>query len=470
MTDTPHQQSPQGPISSSPSARRRGLRATAAVSALLASTLAIGSLAAASSQASPVQHDVSPSAQGRHHAVSWLVAANTAAKRVDVADPRTGKVTGSLTGIVMGTHAGTIQLGGGRVALMDESKPQLDIVTIDAKGRPAVSQHYAIPSLAGEWVHAAWMSTDTGRRYVAVGSELEGTTQQVTVIDLRTNRTSTVKIPISQVATPSGMGTEEMEVFLVGSPLRLVVSAGGHLDAYRLSDVLDSDGQTPKLHSSAPLSAYPHGPVINNSGTVIGSDVALGVQTVKVDRRGFGPATFTLYPLPSVESYRPLMAPDGTTAVGTQAAASTPGTAADKVPALLTTSSTRTSAISSVDLGTGSFTRAVATRDYAAAVVSGASGDNLVTVDRSSRTGLFNGNKEVIPLSKAPATTPRFLAGSPDGRTLFLGRSGSKIVTVVKPGTQKTRTSQITLPAALPDSLYLTTVSPDTKPYDLMGR
>jgi hypothetical protein len=437
--------------------------------------LAVGSLSSASSQASPTPQRGAAASQKQARpahpkgADSWLLAANPTAKRVDIASARTGKITGSLTNITMGTHAGTIQLGGGRVALMDESKPQLDVVRIDAAGRPSIEQHYGIPSLAGTWERAAWMATDTGRRYIAVGSDFDGsTTQQVTLIDLAQHKARTVKLPVSQVATPSGMGTEEMEVFLVGSPLRLVISAGGHLDAYRLSALLN--GATPKLDASTPLSAYPHGPIANSSGTVIGSDVALGVQTVKVNRRGFGPATFSLYPLPSVQSYRPLMAPDGTTAVGTQAGATAANTPAAKTPALLTASSTRSSAISSVNLGTGSFTRAVATRTYAAAVVSGTSGDNLVTVDRSSRTGLFNGAKEVTSLSKAPATTPRFLAGNPDGKTLFLGRSGSKIVTVVKPGTRKVSTSQITLPAALPDSLYLATVSPDTKPYDLIGR
>lgn len=402
-------------------------------------------------------------------ATSWLLAANPTAKRVDIADARTGRITGSLTNIQLGTHAGTIQLCGGRVALMDESKPQLDIVRIDAKGRPAVEQSYRIPSLAGHWERAAWMATDTGRRYIAVRSDFDGSTvQQVTLIDRVQHKARTVKIPISQVATPYGMGTEEMEVFLVGSPLRLVVSAGGRFDAYRLSPMLN--GAAPKIDSRTPLSGFPHGPIVNNQGTAIGSDVAVGVQTVKINRHGFGPATFSLYPLPSVQSYRPLMAPDGTTAVGTQAGASAPSTAADKKPALLTTSSTRSGAISSVNLGTGTFTRAVATRDYAAAVVSSGSGDKLIMVDRAARTGLFNGNKEVTSLPKAPTTTARFLAGSPDGKALFLGRSGSRTATVVKPGVRRTQTSQITLPAALPDSLYLTTVSPDTKPYDLIGR
>jgi hypothetical protein len=337
--------------------------------------LAVGSLSSASSQASPTPQRGAAASQKQARpahpkgADSWLLAANPTAKRVDIASARTGKITGSLTNITMGTHAGTIQLGGGRVALMDESKPQLDVVRIDAAGRPSIEQHYGIPSLAGTWERAAWMATDTGRRYIAVGSDFDGsTTQQVTLIDLAQHKARTVKLPVSQVATPSGMGTEEMEVFLVGSPLRLVISAGGHLDAYRLSALLN--GAAPKLDASTPLSGYPHGPIANSSGTVIGSDVAVGVQTVKVNRRGFGPATFSLYPLPSVQSYRPLMAPDGTTAVGTQAGATAANTPADKTPALLTASSTRSSAISSVNLGTGSFTRAVATRTYAAAVVS----------------------------------------------------------------------------------------------------
>lgn len=475
---TPRPHHDDGRPVSNPTTRARPSRSriVATVSAMTAATLAAGCLTAGPGRAA-TPAPASRTAQARPgHAADrspWVLAANPTAHRVDVASAATGKVTGSLTGVELGTHAGTIQLGHSRVAFMDESKPQLDIVRIDDAGRPTVEQHFAIPSLAGDWERAGWLATDTTRRYIAVGSDFDGsTTQQVTLIDLRHRDARTIKVPVSKVATPSDTGTEEMEVFLVGSPLRLVVSAGGHLDAYSFSAAwrAGQTASTPRLDTSTPLSGYPHGPIVNSRGTVIGSDVAVGVQSVDVTRSGFGAARFSLYPQPSEQSFRPVLAPDGTMAAGTQAGASAPGTAADRKPALLTTSSTRTPAISSVNLGTGSFTRAVATRGYAAAVVSGASGDTLVTVDRSSRTGLFDGHKEAVSLSRAAATTPRFLTGSPDGRTLFLGRSGSRIVTVLTPEARTVTASQISLPAALPDGLYLTTVDPGSSPYDLIGR
>lgn len=480
----PHDRTPRpdrtvrhGRTPSTPAARPRptGLRLTATVSALVAATLAVGSLTAGPGHASAPAPQ-SPARTRPGHAENhspWVLVANPTAQRVDVAGPSTGRVTGSLTGVKLGTHSGTIQLGHGRVAFMDESKPQLDVVRIDDAGRPTIEQHFAVPSLAGDWERAGWLTTDTSRRYVAIGSDFDGsTTQQVTLVDLRMRTSRTVKVPVSQVATPSGTGTEEMEVFLVGSPLRLVVSAGGHLDSYLFSAAwrAGQSASTPRPAGSTPLSGYPHGPIVNSAGTVIGSTVAVGVQTVRVDRRGFGPATFSLYPQASEQSFRPVMAPDGTTAAGTQSGATAAGTAADRKPALLTTSSTRSSAIASISLGTGSFTRAVATRDYAAAVVSDGDGDRLVTVRRSPATGLFNGSRKVVSLSRDAATTPRFLTGAPDGRILFLGSSGSMAVTVLQPGARRATASQIELPAALQDDLYMTTVSPDSRPYDLMGR
>jgi hypothetical protein len=53
----------------------------------------------------------------------WLVTADPTAKRVYVNDAVTGRRTATLSGIEFGTHAGSVQLGHGRIAFMDESKP-----------------------------------------------------------------------------------------------------------------------------------------------------------------------------------------------------------------------------------------------------------------------------------------------------------------------------------------------------------
>ena len=117
----------------------------------------------------------------------------------------------------IGVHAGTVQLGHGRVAFMDESRRQLDVVSINGSGVPRISAVYAIPVLTGTWKRAAWLATDHSRRYLAVGSDFDGsTTQQVTIVDQKTGGTHTAEIPVSQVNVTGGTGTEEMEVFLVG--------------------------------------------------------------------------------------------------------------------------------------------------------------------------------------------------------------------------------------------------------------
>ncbi|PZF56166.1 hypothetical protein DEI92_15305 [Curtobacterium sp. MCBD17_034] len=464
------------------SIHRRGA-ALLSVAAALAIVTAAGSPAVATPATST--HGGTDSTRGASSSGStWLIAADDTADAVYVVDPRSGTITGTLHGVELGTHAGTLQLGNGRVAFMDESKPQLDVVDITTGGRPVIREHVTIPSIVDKWERAGWLATDPSHRYVAVGSDFDGsTTQQVTVVDTRTGGAHTITLPVSSVSTPSGTSTEEMEVFLVGSPLRLVVTAGGHLDAYALAPILRGV-QHPVAFAQAPLSAYPHGPVVNASGTVIGSDVAVGVQTVQVTRDGFATAGFTSYPKPSIESYRPVMAPDGTTAVGTQAGATTAGTTWDRTPVTLTTTSTGNEHITSVDLGVGAFSRTAATTQYAAVAVTGATGDRVAFVARDARTGFFNGAvrstalaglaNEPTPGSGTAAATTRFLAASPEGSTVFVTRAGEGQVTelaVSGRNASTVRTARtIQLPSALSDGGYLAVVSTTTRPYDLIGR
>lgn len=448
--------------------------AVIATAALAVVAMAVPAAAWASQPQHPATYRNSTSPQ-------WLLVADTDARSVSVANATTGAVTGTLTGITFGAHAGTVQLGQGRVAFMDESKPQLDIVAISPTGTPRITAHYPIPSLVGAWTRAAWLATDPSRRYLAVGSDFDdSTTQQVTLIDQKTGRAQTAELPISEVNVSGGVGTEEMETFLVGNPLRLVITAGGHLDAYLVSPILAGNTH-PTAFASAPLSAYPHGPIVNNAGTVIGSDVALGVQTTHITRDGFGASTFALYPKPSVQSYRPLMAPDGTTAVGTQAGLTPTGTSWDRIPAYLTTASTASPKVTSVPLGTGQFTRAAATINYAAAELTGASGDRVILVQRNPRTGYFNGpvtSFTLQPLANEPRpgqTTAtggvRFLTATPDGSHIFVTRGGEGTVTELDVrGTRVTGTRTITVPFSLSNGGYLTTIDPNTPPYDLSGR
>ena len=85
---------------------------------------------------------------------SWLVTADATAKELYVNNAVTGENTDTLNGMTLGTHAGSVQLGGGRIAFMDESKPQLEILSIDSSGKASIDQHYAIPNDDGHWKRA----------------------------------------------------------------------------------------------------------------------------------------------------------------------------------------------------------------------------------------------------------------------------------------------------------------------------
>ncbi|MFT3872345.1 MAG: hypothetical protein QM714_06805 [Nocardioides sp.] len=443
--------------------------------AMLAGALTIAALTPTSAVAQPAQD------RQRGAAQEWLLVADTVAEQVYVVGADSGQVTGTLSNVELGTHAGTLQLGGGKVAFMDESKPELDVVKVNSAGVPRIIAHYPIPNPDGEWERAGWMAADPTHRYVAVGSDFDGsTTQQATIVDLRTGRSHTAELTVSAVQTPSGLSNEEMEVFLVGQPLRLVVSAGGHLDAYRVSDIMAGRSH-PKAFARTALSAYPHGPIVSADGTVVGSTVALGHQTVRITKSGFGASAFSLYPRPSVESYRPAMAPDGTTALGSHAGATEVGTTWDQTPAYLTIGSTRRAGLRTVVLGEGSATRVTPTDDYAAVALTSGSGDKLLLLKRNTRTDAYTGGLKSValeplengPVAGEPTTgkATRYLTATPDGDHVFVTRGGEGTITEIDvTGTKPVSTRTITVPSALSNGGYLITIDANQKPYDLVAR
>ena len=413
---------------------------------------------------------------------SWLVTADATAQELYINNAVTGENTDTLNGITLGTHAGSVQLGAGRIAFMDESKPQLDVLSIDSSGKASIDQHYAIPNNDGRWKRAGWLSTDTSRHYVAIGSDFDDSTdQRVTVVDLEKDTEQTADITTSEVtlAATGETGTEEVETFLVGDPLRLVVTAGGHLDAYSVSAIMRGDAH-PTPVATTPLNAYPHGPIVNADGTVIGSDLATGVQTVGVTDTGFADSQFSSYPQASVESYRPRMAPDGATAVGAQAGATEKDAGWDTIPAYLTSASMTSGKLTSVNLGSGSFTRVAVTPQFAAVSLTSGSGDSLVLVKKGD-DGAFNGEQTTValdPLKNGPVVgqpagkaSVRFTAATDDGSSAFVTRGGEGQITQIDTSTANPVVLRtITVPSDLSDGGYLTTVDSEVKPYDLSGR
>lgn len=82
-------------------------------------------------------------------------------------DARTGRRTGSIARIAVGDHAGILQLGGGRIALMDESRPRLDVVTISATGTPRITATVPVPNPRGRWERAGWLATEPDPERIA---------------------------------------------------------------------------------------------------------------------------------------------------------------------------------------------------------------------------------------------------------------------------------------------------------------
>ncbi len=411
----------------------------------------------------------------------WLLTADPKEHALYVNNVVDGNQTGAIKGIDLGVHAGTIQLGQGRLAFVNESKPSLEILEVDGDGKPKIGRSFNIPNPKGKWERAGWIATDKNARYIAVGSDFDASTvQEVTLVDLENNGAWTVSLPINEVtlATTGKTGIEEMHTFLAGDPLRLVVSSGGKLDAYLVSDIT-SGNPTPKLHSSTPLGAYPHGPLMSQTGDVIGSTLHTGVETIPLTADGFGESAAASYQAGIGQSYRPRMAPDGKTFIGSQAGRVDKGAAWDKIPAYLMSGSVTEGKTALTPLGQGIATRAAVTSRFATVVLTQDGSDNLIMIDRSSDTGLYDGKKSAValePLKAGPVAgqdskkaEARFIAATQDGESVFVSRGGEGTVTEIDTAESKTKRT-ITFPTKLASGGYLAVIGSSGDPFDLGGR
>jgi hypothetical protein len=396
----------------------------------------------------------------------WFVVADPAVSALYVVDARTGQRTGTLRDVELGSHAGTVQLGDGRLGFVDESGPSFDVLRISRHGRPKIEESFPIPARAGEWNRAGWISTDPAHRYVAVGSDKDdSTTQQVTVVDLRRDKARTAVLTTHEVtlATTGETGTEEMETYLVGSPLRLVVTAGGRLEAYDVRAILRGD-RRPEVVASTKLGAYPHGPVVAADGSALGTTLHDGIQTVRVRGDRLRGSADVDYRPGVVQAYRPRMAADGTTYASTQA-----GDPAG--PAYLLSGSLASGRLQTVRIGDGVASRVALGADRAVATVSSASGTVLVEVAARRGSGLFGGRVTSIDLAAlaSGATAARAVAVSADGRHALVTRNGEGTFDLVNLATDRVR-SALALPSPLSGGGYVTAVDPAAAPADLIGR
>ena len=244
---------------SRPPTRRRALAGAAAVLAL---TLG----APAPAEAAPAPAEAAP---GRG---AFLVAADPGAAALHVFRGSDLRLTGSLTGLAVDVHAGTVALPDGRVLLVDEAAT-VHSVRIDAAGRPRIERSVAVPTGGRPWAGAAWAAIDPSLRYFAVSSAYEDSpSQTVTVVDTRTFRASQLPVQVDEV---DGEHTE-VQVSFGGRPTQIVTAAGGRFRTYPLAEVLA--GRTPAATSSAPLGAANHGPAVSRSGDRHYSTTADGID------------------------------------------------------------------------------------------------------------------------------------------------------------------------------------------------
>ncbi|MDQ2795743.1 MAG: lactonase family protein, partial [Actinomycetota bacterium] len=247
---------------------------------------------------SPVARSVTASGE-------FLVAADPAAQAIYVYRASDLVRTGQLTGLGLSSHGGTVQLPDGRLIFVDDTNGTIAAMRVDADGRPRIVNNVSIPG--GAWPGAAWAVTDPQQRYFAVSGEDEGNTRSVTIIDLASFAAHQIKIP----ARPDATGrVPEMQVYLAGSPLQLLVTTGGAFISYPLAPILQ--GHTPEPTSSVPVGASTHGPVVSRDGRRVFSTTADGFNGATINARKLSRPRSVAYSSTRnvVQLYRPRLAPD----------------------------------------------------------------------------------------------------------------------------------------------------------------
>ncbi len=241
-----------------------------------------------------------------HDRATFLIAADPTAQALHVYRAADLERTGSLDGVEVDVHAGTVPLPDGRVLLVDE-EANVHAVRISAAGRPRVERTVAIPHGDRRWNGAAWAAIDPSLRYYAVTSAYEDSPDQtVTVVDTRTFRAYRLPVTVDEV---DGDYTE-VQVSFGGRPTQIVTAAGGAFRTYPLADVLA--GRTPEATSSAPLGRDNHGPVVSRSGDRHFSTTRDGIDGAALPGRRLVAPTSVPYSLKRdvVQAWRPRWAAD----------------------------------------------------------------------------------------------------------------------------------------------------------------
>lgn len=452
---------------SPPLSRRRLLRATAG-SALLA--LAVG--APASALATSHQD---PRASGARDKATYLIASDPGAEALHVYRASDLRRTGSLDGLRVDTHAGTVALPDGRVLLVDE-EANVHSVRISAAGRPSVEETVAIPTGTREWEGAAWAAIDPSLRYFGVTSGFEDSPDQtVTIVDTRNFVAHQLPVRVEAV---NGQFSE-VQVTFGGRPRQVVVAAGGHFQSFPLAEVLA--GRVPPASSSAPLGDGNHGPVVSRSGDRHFSTTADGVDgTALPGGRLTSPSSVAYSDTRNVvANYRPRWGADNRTVWGSagEDTGLTPEQWADtrNVVHVLDTARSRSTLTRLPDGIAGRL--ALSTR-YAVVTTISPEGDVTTLVDSNPRSATYRrvvGTVALRPLAGAPVpgrpaagAQSRATAITPDGSLAFVTSGGEGRITLIDTR-HRAIVRQVTAPTPLSD-VHLTVVRRGAPVTDLVAR
>jgi hypothetical protein len=406
-----------------------------------------------------------------------LVVADTEAARLYVYGVPGNELRAQFDGVKMSEHAGFLQLGGGRVAYVDEAAKELVVLQVYGGERPAEVRRTPVEGAA---VHIA---TDPAHAFVAVSATVDDDAAGAAGAGGATpkGRMTVVKLDdFSRTVMP--IDTGEPGVLLGGSPLKLFHrnDAPPRLEAYALDAVLAG---APALLATAPLGGGPHGELMAHGLGKIAVATDGGITIVPVTDGGFGAPTTAAYDVGADvggRAYYARLSADGRYLYSYLRNSGAPNTTWSGWKNDVYVVDLETGAPKRIAVGNGLVYRLADSRRYALYAHYSPDGDAAVLLDADASSPAFQtivARVPLAPLSKAPAPDGdvwssvafRIVGMSPDGTWGFVTHGGDGAISVIDTA-RRGVVATIETPTPLDYGGYLTVLAPAMAPGDTVGR